>query len=126
MAKDISQKDSALSMLTQAEEYLGLQGHDKETVDEMFRMLEERTPELNGAIKKAVDEKEPEKLRKAVHSLKGILSTLGMDKAAGHALEVEKAVHAEEIDRAEELSLSLVEKMNTFLEVLKKRSGEDE
>ncbi|MFP4179646.1 MAG: Hpt domain-containing protein [Spirochaetaceae bacterium] len=123
MAKEMPYEEDALKMLTQAEEYLGMQGHDKETIDEMCAMLEERAPELNGSIEEALAEGDAKKLRKAVHSLKGILSTLGIEDAAEDALRVEKAVYAEDMEEAETSAAGLVKKMSEFLEVLKKRSG---
>ncbi|MDZ7793059.1 MAG: response regulator [Spirochaetia bacterium] len=106
--------------LKEAREYLYQQGHDDEIIGQMFDMLLERGPELRSAMQSALDAYDLESLKKAAHSGKGILNTLGMETAAEHAVDVEKRVDAGEPEAAASSAGLLMDDLSRMVELIKR------
>jgi len=114
--------EAGLDPLETAKKFLSSQGHDAPTIDEMLKMVRARVPEILTELRDFPASGEAEKLRRAAHSLKGIVSTLGLEKAASLAMETEKASVAGRIEEAMPHVDALVRECEEFLKLL---SGEE-
>lgn len=77
-------------------DFLASQGHDDGTIVEFLAILPARMEELLGDMEEAGGAGKKDDLARAVHSVKGIALTLGMEKTADLALAAEKAVDSGE------------------------------
>ena len=98
--------------------FLREQGHDDETIFEMLEMLRDRGPELLEDIRRSSEDDDASRLRRAVHSLKGIVQTLGLKEAAKKALSAEHAAAEGDLTGARPHCDSLLTELEGFLSEL--------
>lgn len=80
---------------------LEVAGEDQELIMELIGIFREQCPEYLANIEQAVIEKQPQQLRKAAHTLKGSLGSMGADAAYDLALALETMGISEELEQAE-------------------------
>ena len=121
--KEVEVKESGEGVLQRSMENLIANGHDENTVEEMFDMLIERLPQLSGEITESLSKEDIVSSRRDFHSLKGIFNTLCMDEAAESALSAEKAAIEGKTETAGLYAQYLIDTMNNLIEELQKWKG---
>jgi len=71
-------------------------------------------------MQSALDAHDLESLKKAAHSAKGILNTLGMEPAVEHSVDVERQVDAGELESAASAAGLLMDDLSRMVELIQR------
>jgi len=118
-SREKTETGAGKSIIEVARLYLYSQGHDDEIISQMFEMLLTRAPELKDEIQHSIDGHDGDGLKRSAHSAKGILNTIGMEKAAQYALEIEKSVDVGDMNGAEQRARVLLQEMSELIKLIK-------
>lgn len=116
-AREIPQTDCIVDVPTLLEEV----GGDVELLNEMLGIFREDCPRLVEEIKSAVAGDDAEALRKAAHSIKGMLGGIGADAAFQTALKMENAGRGDETVNPREILPTLERDVERVLAALDTR-----
>jgi len=84
--------------------------------EELMEAFREELDRLTSEIRTARQGDDPEILRKAVHSMKGMCGAIGLPEISVLAQEIEFMIRAENMERADELIAPLLDWATGFLE----------
>ena len=99
----------------QARVFLSSNGHDAETITELFQLVAVRLPELIEQLRSSLASNDIEGIRHALHSLKGIVKTFGLKTASFYATEAERHFNAED---GTPYTAELIRECESFLDQL--------
>ncbi len=83
--------------------------------DELVDAFHEELDRLTGDLQAGLDGSDNEKVRLAVHSIKGMSGTMGLPEISVLAQEIEITLRADELERARQLSNALIAWARDFI-----------
>jgi PAS domain S-box-containing protein len=93
-------------------------GGDQSLLEELLQIFHEDWPGLMSEMREAVGERDPQRLRSAAHSLKGLVASLAADDAARAALRLETMGREADLTHAREALEDMERELQCVVEAL--------
>ena len=99
---------------------------DESLLADLAKLFIEESPKMLAAVRQAVSSKDPERLQRAAHSLKGAVATFAAQNACEAALRLERLGRAGDLADAEKAYASLESQIERLRSVLENLGAEKE
>ena len=113
-------EDPAESVMDRALALARVDG-DEELLADLAKLFCEESPKMMAAVREAVEARDPDRLQRAAHSLKGAVATLAAQRVFEAALRVERLGRSgdmSQVDKAYALLEMQVQRLRTVLETV--------